>query len=271
MADHAGKTPWRTAVITGASSGIGAAAATELARRGVSVGLLARRETALRELSERLQENAPGAVFPVQAVDATDAKGLTRALDRLWEELDGVDLFIANAGTGLLTPVLEREGEETVRQVLSVNVLGAIVALEHMKNRMLERGSGHLAGTSSLIDCRGLPARSAYCASKAAVTTYLEALATTLPSHGISVSVVRPGYVRNVRTRGTPPMLMEPEEAARVIVRGLAQRRRTVSFPGPTAAAMGLLGALPRPLYFSVVRWMNALRLNPDLMSPTGE
>lgn len=263
--------PWRTAVVTGASSGIGEALATELARRGVSVGLLARRETMLQELAGRLAGLAPGSRFPVRGADVTDAAALTRALDELWEDLDGVDLFVANAGTGLLTPVLSRESEQTVREVLTLNVIGTVVALEHMKNRMLERGHGHLVGVSSLGDRRGLPARSAYCASKAAVTSYLEALAAALGPRGISVSVVRPGYVRNARTRGNPPFLMEPEVAARLILQGLERRRFEIAFPGPTALVMGLLGGLPRPLYFGLARWMAARRLAPDFMSPTGE
>lgn len=81
--------PWRTAVVTGASSGIGEALAIELARRGVSVGLLARRETVLHDLSRRLAEAAPGACFPVQAADVTDEHALSAALDRLWDHLDG--------------------------------------------------------------------------------------------------------------------------------------------------------------------------------------
>ena len=266
-----GSTPWRTAVVTGASSGIGEALAIELARRGVSVGLLARREAVLQDLAGRLAETAPGCRFPVRAADAADEETLTAALDGLWEDLDGVDLFIANAGTGLLTPVLSRTSEETVREVLELNVVGTVVALEHVKNRMLERWHGHLSGVSSLGDRRGLPARSAYCASKAAVTTYLEALATALDPQGISVSVVRPGYVRNARTRGTPPLLMEPEAAARVILRGLERRRFEIAFPRPTALVMGLLGQLPRPLYFRLARWMHARGVAPDFMSPAGE
>lgn len=263
--------PWRTAVVTGASSGIGEAIATELARRGVSVGLLARSEHALRDLSRRLGDIAPSACFPVHAADVTDTDLTTRALDMLWEELNGVDLFIANAGTGLLTPVLSRDHEQTVREVLTLNVMGTLLVLEHMKNRMLEQGGGHLVGISSLGDGRGLPARSAYCASKAAVTTYLEALAAALQPKGIYVSVVRPGYVRNARTRGNPPLLMEPAAAAHVVLRGLERRRFEIAFPGPTAAVMGLLGQLPRPLYFALARWMSARRLAPDFMSPTGE
>jgi NAD(P)-dependent dehydrogenase (short-subunit alcohol dehydrogenase family) len=169
----------------------------------------------------------------------------------------------------MLSPVLSTRSEETVREVVAVNALGTIVALEHVKNRMLERGIGHLAGISSLGDGCGLPARSAYCASKAAVTIYLEALACALPSRGISVSVVRPGYVRNARTRGNPPLLMEPDAAARVILRGLERRLFSVSFPGPTAAVMEVLARLPRPLYFGLVRWMGARRLAKDFMSPT--
>src|SRR5690349_8435608 len=98
-----GKAKWATAVVTGASSGIGEALSTELARRGVSVGLIARREVVLGDLSSRLSALAPAGQFPVCAVDVTEGQALTEGLDRLWDDLGGVDLFIANAGTGLLT------------------------------------------------------------------------------------------------------------------------------------------------------------------------
>ncbi len=260
-----------TAVVTGASSGIGEALATELARRGYSVGLLARREEVLKDLSSRLAALAPENRFPVRAVDVTDSQALRDGLDQLWEELGGIDLFIANAGTGLPTPVLSQTSEQTVHYVLMLNVLGTVMSLEHVKNRMLQRGGGYLVGISSLGDGRGLPARSAYCASKAAVTTYLEALAVTLPPRGIAVTVVRPGYVRNARTRPNAPFVMEPEAAARIILDGLERRSFEISFPAPTASVMGLLSRLPRRFYFGLARRMASRRLAPDFMSPTGE
>jgi short-subunit dehydrogenase len=260
-----------TAMVTGASSGIGEALSIELARRGYSVGLIARREEVLKDLSSRLTALAPANRFPLRAVDLTDAQALRDGLDQLWEELGGVDLFIANAGTGLLTPVLSRTSEQAVQEVLMLNVLGTVLSLEHVKNRMLERGGGHLVGISSLGDERGLPARSAYCASKAAVTTYLEALAVALPPRGIAVTVVRPGYVRNACTRPNAPFVMEPEFAARIILNGLERRGFEISFPTPTATVMGILSRLPRRFYFGLARRMAARRLAPDFMSPTGE
>src|ERR1051326_1762070 len=88
---------WRTAVVTGASAGIGEALALELAARGVSVGLLARREDRLRALAGRLSALAPAARFPIRVADVADVDAQLAALDGLWSELDGVDLFIANA------------------------------------------------------------------------------------------------------------------------------------------------------------------------------
>jgi short-subunit dehydrogenase len=253
---HPSGAPWRTALVTGASVGIGEALALELARRGVSVGLLARRNDLLADLARRLADLAPAGRFPLRAASVADVEALPDTLDALWLELGGVDLFIANAGVGRATPAFSLVNLPALQETLAINVTGALVGLEHMKNRMLERESGHLAGISSLAGVRGLPGSSVYCASKAALTTYLEALAVELAPHGIHVSNVRPGYVRTAMTDANTrmPFLMEADVAARVILAGLERRHFDIAFPRSSALFMNLLGRLPRALYFPLAR-----------------
>jgi short-subunit dehydrogenase len=113
---------------------------------------------------------------------------------------------------------------------------------------MAERGSGQIAVMSSLAAFRGFPGAPAYCASKAAVRVWGEALRGDLHRRGVAVSVICPGYVRTPMTavnRFPMPLVLDADRAARIIRRGLARNRARIAFPWPTYAMVRLLAALP--------------------------
>jgi short-subunit dehydrogenase len=244
----------QVAVVTGASSGIGAELARQLGAAGVKVGLTARRVDQLEAVAGEIRRG--GGTSAVAAADAEDAGSTRLVIARLAEALGSVDLLVANAGLGLKTPA-NRFSTEDLGRIMRVNVLGAAAAIEAVLPGMLERGSGHIVGISSLAGYRGLPRTSGYSASKAALSTLLEGLRIELAAQGIAVTVVHPGYVRTPMIEGSPhppPFVMGVDRAARIILKGIAAGRREINFPWQIASLMGLLRALPGPFYDRLMR-----------------
>ena len=236
--------PFREALITGASSGIGRAIAVELGRRGAHVHLVVRREEELEGTREEIR--AAGADASMHAGDVTDSPWLDRVVADV-SARPGLDLVLVAAGVAE-----SGAGKETrvgrTHTVLEVNLVAAIRTLETALPAMRERGGGTLAALSSLAGTRGLPTAAAYCASKAGLSTWLEALRGELHGTGLRVCDVRPGFVRTpltARNRFPMPFLMEPEEAARRTVDGLERGRAIIEYPRrlawPMRAAARLL------------------------------
>lgn len=234
-------------IITGASDGIGKAMALEFARKGWSLGLLARRTELLEQVrAEALKAGAPRVTF--RSVDVSNESDFETALDGLDQELGGATAFIANAGiTGRSS--LGPDAWTSARRILEVNVLSAIHGLEHMKLKMLARGRGTLAGVSSIAGARGMPTSGAYATSKAALTNHLEGLRVDLKPHGISVVTIVPGFIRTSLTthnKGKMPFLMEVDDAARVFVSGVIGKRAWSIAPAPFRIIYPLIQMLPR-------------------------
>lgn len=246
--DSAGK---RT-IVTGASSGIGAALARELARRGAHVGMLARREQELRTLCEELQSRFPRQVFCFQAADVCLESELEAALERIIDQLGGLDIVIANSGIGEVRSAFSSHHWEIARDTLSVNLLGAIHTLEYAKNCLVKRRcGGQLVGISSVAAARGFPRAAAYCASKAALAVYLESIRGELAGAGIGVISIHPGFVRTPMTSGNPymPWLMDPEPAARRIVNAIETRKKRYVFPVPMRMVYWFWRHIPDRVY----------------------
>ena len=162
-----------------------------------------------------------------------------------------VDVLIANAGIGELT--LAREFDiEVVTRVLSVNVLGAMNAVAAVLPGMLARGGGRIVGISSLAAYRGFPGSGAYCASKAALSTFFESLRAELRPGNIYVTTIHPGFIDTPMTRGRNqkmPFLLDADRAARKVLRAVEMRRRTYAFPWQLAAIARIGRLLPGALY----------------------
>jgi short-subunit dehydrogenase len=240
----------RVAVITGASSGIGAALARELAASGYRVGLVARRADRLEGLSKELGQRAAIAI-----ADVGVRSQIVAAIHQLSDKLGPVDLLVANAGLGHHTRV-EPLNIEEIEQLFRVNVFGVIYSIEAVLPRMLERHSGHVAAVSSVAAYKGMPGEAGYCASKAAVSTFMEGLRIQIRGRGISVTTICPGFVKSEMTAGHRfhmPFLLETEDAARRICRALKRKTKVFNFPWQTTFLMKLSRWLPDALVARLV------------------
>jgi short-subunit dehydrogenase len=239
---------WKTALITGASSGIGRGLAEQLAARGTEVVLCARRQRELAEVASVITLAGGRAhVRPIDVADTSRTVELVRSVD---DELGGLDLIIANAGVGA-----PEAGTSLTWEALAgpchINFCGAVATLTAVLPRMKERGRGHVVGISSLAAFGPLPTGAAYCAPKAGLSMLLECLRLDLTGSGVHVTAVHPGFVRTQMVRSTSfemPMLMEVDDAVALIVRELEHAPATIDFPRPLAMAARLGGLLPRPL-----------------------
>lgn len=244
MTDSAG-----VALVTGASSGLGAEMARQLGRSGWRVGLTARREAELEAVARSIRK-AGGTAF-VAPADIADPAALRAAIAAVAEALGPVDLLVANAGVGI-SMVGQDFSAEAFDRMIGVNLSGVGHAIEAVLPGMLRKGAGQIVGISSLAGFRGLPGSSGYSATKAALSALLEGLRADLARSGIVVTTVHPGFVRTPMTAGSSklmPLAIDVEPAARIILRGIASRRSRVDFPWRMAALLGLVRLLPDRLY----------------------
>ena len=244
----------RTAIITGASSGIGAALSLRLAADGWRVGLVARRSKLLAELAALI--DGFGGTASTTVADVTDREATCRAIRLLEYEVGATDLLIANAGVGTPT-LLEPMNTPQIEQMIRVNLLGVIYSIEAVLPGMLQRGRGHLVAVSSLGAYKGLPGESAYCASKMAVNTYMEGLRIQLRRRGIAVTTICPGFVRTPMTEVNPfpmPCLMDADRAAVKMVRAINRRKKVYNFPWQTTLLVKLSRWLPDWLIARIMR-----------------
>jgi short-subunit dehydrogenase len=239
-----------TAVIVGASSGIGLALAKELSSRGYSLGLVARREDLLRELASELSGKPV-----IDVVDVTNLEETTERLSALFQKLGSVDLFIYNSGIGRTNPPLDLEPElDTIR----VNVLGFVNATNVAVKAMERQGHGHLVGISSIASFRGAGRVPAYGASKVFMSNYLEALhcRMTAISSAFAVTNVLPGFVDTPMTKNTKNKfwVATAEKAARQIVDAIFAKRRIVYVTRRWRVVAWVMKALPVPLWKKIQR-----------------
>ncbi len=252
----------QVAVITGASSGIGWALAKELAAQGCKVGLVARRKDQLDRLAEEIRQ--AGGTAAVAAADVADRLQTEAAVQDLRGQLGPADLLVANAGVGAPT-LLEPVNVGDVEKMFRVNLLGVIYSIAAVLPEMLRRQSGHVAAVSSIAAYKGLPGESAYCASKAAVNTYLEGLRIQVRDRGIAVTTICPGFIKTPMTEVNNfkmPWLMTAERAARKIARALRRRRKVYNFPWQMSLLMTLTRWLPD---WVLARGMKKYNENPPM------
>ena len=181
----------KTAVVTGASSGIGEATACLLAQKGYNVTLAARREDRLRDLAAELGEGAIAV-----PTDVTDPAACEALVSRAVERFGSVDLLVANAGLGLYGSIPDGNPEDW-RRMFEVNVLGVLYATRAAVRHMLDRGSGDIVIVSSLAGRRVPTADgTVYAATKHALTAVAEGLRMDVSARGVRVINVEPGLVR---------------------------------------------------------------------------
>lgn len=241
---------WRTAWITGASSGIGRSLAVTLAQRGVKVAASARSADALAALAH----SHPG-ISPLP-LDVTDADAVTQAARSIAGTLGPLDLAVL--GAGIWRPMSAHNfSAAKAAHSMAVNYQGVVNGIEAVLPAMLERGAGHIAIIASIAGYRGVGATSAYGPTKAALINLAETLRNDLADRGIGISVINPGYVDTPMVQGdkTPkPFMITPEDAARRILAGLNKGKFEIAFPWPLVALMQFGRLLPYSAFFRYSR-----------------
>jgi len=246
--------PWKSVLITGASSGLGRALAAVSAAPGVTLHLSGRDAARLEDTATACR--ALGASVATRVVSVTDAESMAD-----WIAQAGrLDLVIANAGISGGTGDAVEPAAQAVR-VFATNLTGvlntALPAIEAMAAQAPgpDEVRGRVAVISSLAAFVAAPGAPAYCASKAAVQRWAEALDASERKRGIRLHAICPGFIRTPMTASNPfamPGLMTPEQAARRTLAGIAAGRVRVAYPRPLYVMARLLGGLPPA-------WRNAM------------
>ncbi len=246
-------------LITGASSGIGAALAREYSKRGANVALLARRKDRLEEVA-RSMRNAHAT-----ACDVTDDASVHRAVREALDALGGnLDVVVANAGIGMIGTVEELSIDDYRRQ-FETNVFGVLRTVKATMGA-LRRSSGRIAVMGSVSGFLSLPGTSAYAMSKFAIRALAEALGAELSKDGVSVTHIAPGFVeseiRKIDNAGQmhegrdpiPSFLLMPNAiAAHQMAEAIQARKPEVVITNHGKAAMFVATRFPRATH-SVVR-----------------
>jgi NADP-dependent 3-hydroxy acid dehydrogenase YdfG len=242
--------------IVGASTGIGAALADELLAKGARVAVSARRREPLDAIAGKFGANV--AVLPLDINDSAELERATNAIVARW---GGLDVVVLMAGD--YKPMRAWELDlEVARRMIQTNIQGYLNVLAPVIPLMMKQGSGTMCLVSSVAGFRGLPKSLIYGPTKAAIINLAETMYMDLTDKGLGVCVVNPGFVRTPLTSGNEfkmPALIEPEEAATEIVRGLERGEFEIHFPKRFTRMMKLMRHLPYTLYFPAIRKMTGL------------
>ncbi len=179
----------RVAIVTGASSGIGAETAVALARRGCAVVLAARRGERLKQVAERCEQAGGAArVVPTDVADEDQVNALVSAAD---DEFGRVDVMVNSAGYGLFERAWETDTQD-MREIFDVNFFGVFYGCKAVAPTMIRQRSGHIFNVSSVIGKRGTPFHGAYCATKFAICGLTDSLRVELADYGVLATTVCP-------------------------------------------------------------------------------
>lgn len=214
----------RTILITGASAGLGAGLAFEFARRGYAIALAARRLEQLEAMVAPLLAAGASKVVPIR-LDVADTASIEPAVQRAAHELGRLDVVVANAGIGQLTPV-GKGRLPVMRDTFAINLLGAVATLEAALPIMQAQGRGQVVGITSVAGSKGLPGFAAYSASKAGLHRYLQSARAELRGTGITVTELAPGFIDTEMNRGygARPFVIPVEKGVAIMAR-LIERR----------------------------------------------
>jgi NAD(P)-dependent dehydrogenase (short-subunit alcohol dehydrogenase family) len=227
-------------IVTGSSSGIGAATAREFARHGAHVILAARR---VEELAVQVQTiSAEGHHALAIPTDITDAAQVTQLVEQTLEQFGRVDVLVNNAGIGRLRPFFQ-EPEEYINQVIDVNLRGAMLMTHAVLPGMLERRHGATISVASVAGHVAL--NPIYSGTKFGLRGFSLALRRDLLHSGISVSLVSPGFIDTDMNKGSRLPLPGPELVARTIANLVVKPRREVIVPGYYRPLVAIANTFP--------------------------
>ncbi len=236
----------KSVFITGASSGLGRQMAIEFARRGYRLALTARRLEVLKALQAELEKSGAAPIF-VAALDVTDDAAVAQVLAEARAFMGTLDIVVANAGVGY-HGAIGKLAFSRVRETIDTNITGFMATVDAALHCFREQGGGHLVGISSVAAFRGMPAAGIYGASKAAVSTYLEALRAENWNTAIRVTTLSPGYIDTPINQGarSRPFVIGVERGGKLLVDLIEKRVQCATVPRwPWALVARLLALLP--------------------------
>lgn len=246
--------PRRSAIIVGASSGIGAALACKLAEQGYNLALLARRGDLLDKLCEEINQRAGEIKAKAYVHDVCDHSSVPTLLQTILSDLGGLDLFIYNAGSSHPAGLKKYDFNKD-RLTLEVNFMGALAWLNPVAAMFQGLNSGQIVGISSVAGERGRVGNPSYNASKAALTCYLEGLRNRLTRYGVNVLTVKPGFVDTDMLAGAKGTfwVISAEQAARDICNAIRKHKQDVYTPARWRWVMLIIRNIPSNLFRKMV------------------
>ncbi|HEV8391508.1 MAG TPA: SDR family NAD(P)-dependent oxidoreductase [Dongiaceae bacterium] len=244
-------------LITGASSGIGAALAKRLARRGDHVILVARRLRLLQEVAEDIAK--AGGSSEIAVCDVTIGEAVRACVTETLRKHGRIDRLILNAGGGSRTPPEQLTGAD-MRAAFDLNLFGVVNFVEAALPALLKQGNGQIVAIGSIAGFRGLPHAASYGAAKAALMNYIESLRIDLAPRGVSVTLAAPGFVvtKDTKKQRAKPMSMSVEPAADLLTAAILARKPYVTFPWTLAWVARLLRLLPASIYDRLIRALDS-------------
>lgn len=231
--------------IIGASSGIGAALAAELSRRGARLTLSARRHDELEKISGKLETAAN-----IAPLDVSDGMALKKVANA-YGPFDSVVFLAALYNPGLM----ENMKIEDARRTIDINIGGALNTVDAVYPGMRQAKKGQIVLCGSVAAYCGLPNSQPYSMTKAAIMSLTQSLHIEARTHNIDVKLISPGFVRTPLTDKNDfdmPMIMEPDDAAIIIADGLTEKQFEIHFPKKFTRVVKLLSVLPYSLYFKI-------------------
>ena len=239
---------FHNAVVTGACGGLGQALARALIAGGARVALVGLQRPALDALASLAPDRCV-----IYLPDVSDASAMQDMAADFMGRFGVPDLVIANAGVAGGFDTAQASDLAVMRRMLEINLLGVATTFQPFLEPMRASGRpGALVGVASLAGWRGMPGNGAYCASKAGLIAYLQSLRAELRPTALTVHTISPGYLRTALTAGNRfamPGLLEPDEAARRLLAGVAAGTEHIVLPRRIGWLSRLLGMLPAPLH----------------------
>ena len=238
----------KVVLISGASGGIGCAMARIMAKENCKLVLLGRRNSVLNELEREIKKTNPNVI--AMKCDVSSQHYVKSVVISTKAIFGKIDIAVLNAGVSYKTDK-NKFDSKLAEETFDTNVLGMIYFFEELIHEFKING-GMFVGVSSLADGRGFPKSGFYCASKAAVTLFLESQRIELKPFNIKVLTVKPGFVKTPMTAKNEfkmPFLMDAEKAAKIILRGIKKEKRIIQFPWQTVLGAKILKMLPDFLF----------------------
>lgn len=229
---------------------MGEAIARKLAASGISVALVARREADLTALAQKLNDDAGELRARAYAHDVTNIDEAPGLFAKITSDLGGLDLIVYAAGVMPAVGVDEYNIHKDAL-IFDVNVKGAMSWLNLAAERFRQQKSGTLVGISSVAGDRGRRGQPAYCASKAALDTYLESLRNRLARFGVAVVTIKPGPVRTPMTAGLGklPLMIDADIAADQILSAAGDGAVVAYVPSKWRPIMRVIRNIPSQIF----------------------